>query len=72
MNKQLLGPHIKKLRLKIGLSQEKLAKKSGLSRIYIIGLERGRHQNPSVLTLYKLAMALNTDMSNIISPLINE
>ena len=41
------------------MSQEKLADIAGLDRTYISMLERGT-ENPSVATIEKLALAMNT------------
>jgi transcriptional regulator with XRE-family HTH domain len=43
-----------------GLTQEQLAERSGFSQQYISGLEQGR-RNPTVVTLYELALALGVD-----------
>jgi transcriptional regulator with XRE-family HTH domain len=51
------GRHLKKMRLKGGLSQTALAKKSEISLSYISRLERGV-RSPSVGILYSLALAL--------------
>jgi putative transcriptional regulator len=42
-----------------GLTQEGLAARSGISRETISRIETGRHQEPEVLTLVKLAEALD-------------
>jgi DNA-binding XRE family transcriptional regulator len=42
-----LGKRIRQLRLRTGLSQEKLADKAGMDRTYSAGIERGE-RNPSV------------------------
>ena len=55
---------LKKLRLKKLLSQDKLAKLSGVSRTTIVAIENGQHK-PQPLTLQKLANALGVDPSEI-------
>ncbi len=55
---------LKKLRLKKLLSQDKLAKLSGVSRTTIVALENNQHE-PQPLTLQKLANALGVDPSEI-------
>jgi len=52
-----IGMKIQRLREKRGLTQEALAKKTGLSRGYLARLESGRH-DPSLSTLEKIAKAL--------------
>jgi transcriptional regulator with XRE-family HTH domain len=42
------------------LTQEQLAERSGFSQQYISGLEQGR-RNPTIVTLYELALALGVD-----------
>lgn len=40
------------------MTQEQLAERSGFSQQYISGLENGR-RNPTVVTLYEIAVALD-------------
>ncbi len=51
-------------RLRRGLTQEQLARKSGLTRLGIIKIERGA-ANPRVSTLKRLARALGTDAETL-------
>jgi len=53
-----VGNRIRELRLKSGLSQEKLAFASSLDRTYIGSVERGE-RNISVINLNKISTALN-------------
>jgi len=53
-----VGNRIRALRLKSGLSQEKLAFASSLDRTYIGSVERGE-RNISVINLTKISAALN-------------
>ncbi|MFA5831066.1 MAG: helix-turn-helix transcriptional regulator [Candidatus Paceibacterota bacterium] len=48
---------ISELRKKIGITQEELAEKAGVTRQTIISLEAGRY-NPSLLLAHKIAVAL--------------
>ncbi len=50
------------------LSQEKLAKKSGLDKSYIFSLERRKAQ-PTLETLFRLASALKVNPNSIVSTL---
>jgi transcriptional regulator with XRE-family HTH domain len=59
-----LGEAIRTRREKLGLSQEKLAERSGLDRTYISMLERGK-RNPSLLNLLKLVKGLGTSVSKL-------
>ena len=54
--RKLVGRNVKRIRQEKGLTQEQLAEVSGFSQQYISGLEQGR-RNPTVVTLYELAMA---------------
>ena len=56
---------VKEIREEIGLSQENLAKKSGVSRTIISGLESGTIKETSTKTLSKIADALNKKVSDI-------
>jgi transcriptional regulator with XRE-family HTH domain len=55
--RKLVGRNVRRIRQKKGLTQEQFAEISGFSQQYISGLERGR-RNPTVVTLYELALAL--------------
>jgi transcriptional regulator with XRE-family HTH domain len=53
-----LGKEIQKLRIQRGLSQQGLADKAGLSRIYIAKLEARDRISPSLPALERIAKAL--------------
>ncbi len=53
---------IKMLREKAGITQEKLAEISGVSRGTIIALESGTAKNTTTKTLLKIASALKTSV----------
>lgn len=57
--------NIKTLRLKKNMTQEKLSEISGVSRAIIAALESGARTNTSTDTLYKIAQALDVDISDI-------
>lgn len=59
------GQVIRQLRTERGLSQEKLSFESGLDRSFISHLERGVKQ-PSLVTIFQLAKALQTSPAHII------
>jgi transcriptional regulator with XRE-family HTH domain len=59
-----LGYHIRQLREQAGISQESLGLRSGLHRTYIGAIERGE-RNPSVLSLQKIADALNVTVGEL-------
>jgi transcriptional regulator with XRE-family HTH domain len=58
----LVAWNLRKLRVRSGLSQEKLAVDAGLDRTYVGGLERG-NENPTVAVLDRLAAALSVHVS---------
>jgi transcriptional regulator with XRE-family HTH domain len=54
-----------------GLTQEQLADLSGFSQQYISGLEQGR-RNPTVVSLYELAMALGVSHIELVRAIDEE
>lgn len=58
--------HIKEIRLQKGIRQEDLAKKAGVSRTVISGLESGRVRVTSTETLEKVADAMGVSVREII------
>ncbi len=52
-----LGEQIRRLRIQRGLTQQTLADKAGLSRIYIAKLEAGERISPSLPVLERIAKA---------------
>jgi transcriptional regulator with XRE-family HTH domain len=48
---------VRGLRLEAGLSQAELAKRMGIDRAYVSGLELGE-RNPTIVTLWHLSKAL--------------
>ncbi len=63
-NDKELGNRIQKLRKKTGLKQHELAEKVGVSAKYIQYIEAGTRQ-PSLKTLYKIAIALGVKVKDI-------
>lgn len=60
-----MGYRIKELREEKRMSQESLAKKAGVSRTIISGLESGNIKETSTKTLRKIARALEKNVSDI-------
>jgi len=58
------GLSLKKIRLKKGISQEKLALLAGLHCTYISDVERG-NKNISLNNIEKISKALKIDISNL-------
>ena len=56
---------VKELREKLGMTQEDLAKKAGVSRNLISMLENGKDVNITKRTMQALSKALDTPINNI-------
>lgn len=60
-----MGYKIKERRVEIGITQEELAEKSGVSRTIICALESGKRCNTTAKTLLQIATALNCTVNDI-------
>jgi transcriptional regulator with XRE-family HTH domain len=65
--RRLVGDNVRRIRLEIGLTQEQFSERSGFSQQYVSDLERGR-RNPTVVTLFELATALNSTPVALLTP----
>jgi transcriptional regulator with XRE-family HTH domain len=65
--RKLVGRNVKRFRQKKGLTQEQFAEVSGFSQQYISSLENGR-RNPTIVTLYELAVALGVSHIELVKP----
>ncbi len=67
MEKEVIkfGQKLREIRLKKKLSQGDIARALGVHRSYISGLERGV-RNPSLLTIQKVAKAININAKDLI------
>ena len=66
--KEIIDNFALKLRTKreeLGISQEKLAERSGLHRTYIGMVER-MERNPSLVCIYKIANGLNVSVKQLL------
>lgn len=61
-----LGRAVRQLRRANGISQETLAERTGLHRMYVGGIERGE-RNPSYTNLLKLSAALKVSPSQLLA-----
>lgn len=59
------GCQLRQLRKGLGLSQEQLANKAGISRVYISSAETGR-RDAKLTTIYKIAAALEIDPGDLV------
>ena len=60
-----MGYKIKDFREALGMTQEELAKKSGVSRGTISALENGTERTTTTKTLSNIARALNTTVDRL-------
>lgn len=65
--RRLLGRNVRAKRTEAELTQEQLSERSGFSQQYISDMERGL-RNPTIVSLYELAQALNTTPVALITP----
>jgi transcriptional regulator with XRE-family HTH domain len=65
--RKLVGGNVRRARARKGLTQEEFAEKSGFSQQYISDLERGL-RNPTVVTLFELAQALDAKPVDLLKP----
>ena len=61
--RRLVGRNVRRLRMAAELTQAALADQMGVDRAYISGLELGQ-RNATILSLWQVAEALNTDMAS--------
>ncbi len=59
------GRKVRQLREKQGYSQERFALEIEIHRTYIGGIERGE-RNPTLITIHKIAKALNVKPSELL------
>ncbi|MFH0738992.1 MAG: helix-turn-helix transcriptional regulator [Candidatus Omnitrophota bacterium] len=64
--KNLIGKNIKGLRLKTGVSQDRLSKLADLSLNTIVKIESGKNNNPTIVTLAKIAKSFNVRVDDLI------
>ncbi|MDR2924004.1 MAG: helix-turn-helix domain-containing protein [Treponema sp.] len=67
---QYIIDKIKSIRLKKGISQMELSLRSNLSQSFIVNIEKGKKQ-PSVLTLIRIAEALEVNPQDFFPEFIN-
>ena len=66
MNYHLLGKNIKETRKSLKITQEQLAEKIEVSTVFISQIENGIRK-PSLETVYKISIALNTKIDTLIN-----
>ncbi len=60
-----MGSRIKEIRMEKGMTQEKLAKETGLSRAIICMIENDENHNAKSGTLKKIAAALGVSLGEL-------
>ena len=66
MESNQLGQKIKKLRQKLGLSQDDFARKANVPYTTLTKVETGVIKKPSVFVVSKIAKALDVDIEELI------
>ena len=66
MESNQLGQKIKKLRLKLGLSQDDFARKADVPYTTLTKVETGVIKKPSVFVVSKIAKTLGVDIEELI------
>ena len=61
-----ISENIKRLRAKLGLTQDDLAKKADIKYTTLMKVESGTVNKPSVQTMAKIAKALDVSIENLI------
>lgn len=62
----MLAQNIKKLRKQLKLSQEKLARKAGITYSTLIKIESGANDNPTIKTLKKISEILRVTIDTLV------
>ncbi len=65
-NGKVISENIKRLRAKLGLTQDDLAKKADIKYTTLMKVESGAVNRPSVQTMAKIAKALGVSMEELI------
>lgn len=66
METNSLGQKIKKLRQKLGLSQDDFARKADVPYTTLTKIETGVIKKPSVFVVSKISKALNVDIESLL------
>ena len=63
---KIISQNIKKLRAKLGLTQDDLAKKANIKYTTLMKVESGTVNKPSVQTMAKIAKALGVSIEDLL------
>lgn len=61
-----IAENIRKLRIKKGISQDRLSKLTDLCLNTIVKIESGKNKNPTVITLLKISRLFNVRVDDLI------
>ena len=64
--KNTIAGNIRDLRIKKGISQDRLSKLTDLSLNTIVKMEAGKNNNPTIITLSKIAKSFNVQVDDLI------
>ncbi len=62
----MLGGNVKRIRIKKGLSQDKLSKLAGVTLTTLVKIESGANDNPKIKTLKGIADALGVGVDELL------
>ncbi len=68
----MLSENIRRLRIKKGLSQEKLARLADISNNTLIKIEMGIAKEPTITTVTKIANALEVSIDKLVGRKLNK
>lgn len=68
----MLAQNIRKLRLKKGLSQEKLSRLADIANATLVKIESGVAKEPTITTVTKIASALNVSIDELVGRIKNK
>jgi transcriptional regulator with XRE-family HTH domain len=68
----MLAQNIRKLRLKKGLSQEKLSRLADIANATLVKIESGTAKEPTITTVAKIASALNVSIDELVGRIKNK
>jgi len=69
--RRIFGANVRRYRVAAGLSQEAVAVKMGVDRVYVSGMERGQ-QNVTLLTMWHLSEALGVRPVDLLDETVEE
>ena len=64
-----IGRRIASIRRLLDMTQQELASRTGLTQATIARVEKGRKKKVELNTIYKIAQALNTSVTDLMQPI---